>query len=300
MTELPDDIIELQRLAFRYFVDHTNGKNGLVADNTREDSPCSIAATGLGLSCHPIAVANGWLKRADAAERVLTALRFFDHSPQGPEPDVTGYKGFYYHFLEMKDGRRAGKCELSTVDSAFLLAGMLATAAFFDADAPAEREIRETADALFRRADWQWALYAVPCNANGWPTETVEDVTIIHGGTPEDGFISYRYQGYDESLLMHVLGFGSSTFALPPECYGAWQKTFAWRKAIRNRTFTRVRYSFTNLATVGSIFAELAMASRDPRGLTISRTAAVQCACSRATHRRIRKSSAAMDRTAGA
>ena len=123
MTELPDDIIELQRLAFRYFVDHTNGKNGLVADNTRENSPCSIAATGLGLSCHPIAVANGWLKRADAAERVLTALRFFDHSPQGPEPDVTGYKGFYYHFLEMKGGRRAGMCELSTVDSASFAQG---------------------------------------------------------------------------------------------------------------------------------------------------------------------------------
>src|ERR1700686_1399620 len=229
MTELPDDIIELQRSAFRYFVDHTNSKNGLVEDNTHEGSPCSIVATGLGLSCHPIAVANGWLKRADAAERVLTALRFFDHSPQGPEPDVTGYKGFYYHFLEMKDGRRPGKCELSTVDSALLLAGILTPAAFFDADLPTEREIRETADALFRRADWQWALYAVPCNATGWPTEAVEDVTIIHGGTPEDGFISYRYQGYDESLLMHVLGFGSSTFALPPECYRAWQKTFDWR-----------------------------------------------------------------------
>ena len=192
--------------------------------------PCSIAATGLGLGCQPIAVSNGWLERTDAAERVLTALRFFEQSPQGPEPDVTGYKGFYYHFLEMKDGRRAGKCELSTVDSAFLLAGMLAAAAFFDAEAPAECEIRETADALFRRADWQWALYGVPCNANGWPTTTVEDVTIIHGGTPENGFISYRYQGYDETLLMHVLGFGSSTFALPPECYPAWQKTFDWRK----------------------------------------------------------------------
>jgi len=130
MTELPDEIIELQRMAFRYFVDHTNGQNGLVADNTREDSPCSIAATGLGLSCHPIAVANGWLQRGDAAERVLTALRFFAQSPQGPEPDVTGYKGFYYHFLEMKDGRRAGGCELSTVDSAFLLAGVLAVGMF--------------------------------------------------------------------------------------------------------------------------------------------------------------------------
>src|SRR5688572_20495856 len=231
MSELPDDVLELQQLAFRYFLNHTNARNGLVADNTSENSPCSIAAMGLGLSCQPIAVSNGWLKRADAAERVLTALRFFEQSPQGPEPDVTGYKGFYYHFLEMKDGRRAGKCELSTVDSAFLLAGMLVAGAFFDDEAaPAEREIRELADALVRRADWQWALYGVPCNSNGRPTVTVEDVTIIHGGTPEDGFISYRYQGYDESLLMHILGFGSSTFPLPPECYRAWQKTFEWRK----------------------------------------------------------------------
>src|SRR3984893_17740752 len=230
MWELPDDVLELQQSAFRYFLDHTNAKNGLVADNTREDSSCSIAATGLGLSCHPIAVVNGWLKRADAAERVLTALRFFEHSPQGPEPDVTGYKGFYYHFLQMNDGHRAGQCELSTVDSAFLLAGMIAAAAFFDAEVPARCGIRETADALLRRADWQWALYGVPCNENGWPTKAVEDVTIIHGGTPENGFISFRYQGYEESLLMHVLGFGSSTFALPPECYGAWQKTFDWRK----------------------------------------------------------------------
>ena len=229
MTALPDDVIELQRSAFRYFLDHTNGENGLVADNTRADSPCSIAATGLGLSCYPVAVANGWLQRADAAERALTALRFFELSPQGPEPDVTGYKGFYYHFLEMKDGRRAGRCELSTVDSAFLLAGILAVGVFFDTNAPAEREIRETADALYRRADWQWALYGVPCNENGWPTKSVEDVTIIHGGTPENGFISYRYQGYDESLLMHVLGLGSSTFALPPESYRSWQKTFDWR-----------------------------------------------------------------------
>src|SRR5476651_168963 len=150
MWKLPYDILELQQSAFRYFLDHTNTKNGLVADNTRVDSPCSIAATGLGLSCLPIAVVNGWLKREDAAERVLTSLRFFEHSPQGPEPDVTGYKGFYYHFLQMNDGRRAGKCELSTVDSAFLLAGMIASAAFFDAESSAECEIRETADALLQ------------------------------------------------------------------------------------------------------------------------------------------------------
>src|ERR1700752_487278 len=101
MAELPYDLIELQRLAFRYFRDHTNGSNGLVADNSREDSPCSIAATGQGFRCYPVAVTNACREREDAAERVLTALRFFAHSPQGPEADVTGYKGFYYHFLEM-------------------------------------------------------------------------------------------------------------------------------------------------------------------------------------------------------
>src|SRR5258706_2890036 len=169
MTELPDDIIELQRLAFRYFVDHTNGKNGLVADNTREDSPCSMAATGLAWSCHPMAVANSWLKREDAAERVLTALRFFDHSPQGPEPDVTGYKGFYYHFLEMKDGRRAGRCELSTVDSAFLLAGMLAAGGVFYAGAPPPRGKPETADALFCRAHLPVGRFRRPGGAKRRP-----------------------------------------------------------------------------------------------------------------------------------
>jgi NADPH:quinone reductase-like Zn-dependent oxidoreductase len=231
VTELPGDVLELQRLAFRYFLDYTNSQNGLVADNSGEDSPCSIAATGLGLSCYPVAVKNGWLERSDAAERTLTTLRFLEQSPQGPESDVTGYKGFYYHFLGMKDGRRAGGCELSTIDSSLLLAGVLVAGAFFDEDRPAESEIRKTADALYRRADWQWALYGVACNANGWPTETVEGVTIIHGGTPENGFISYRYRGYDESLLMHVLGLGSSTFPLPPECYRAWQESFDWRQS---------------------------------------------------------------------
>src|SRR6185295_15787712 len=85
------DWTQLQQLAFRYFLDHTNASNGLVADTNTANSAASIAATGLGLSCYPVAVNNGWLKRADAAERVLTALRFLEQSPQGPEPNAAGY-----------------------------------------------------------------------------------------------------------------------------------------------------------------------------------------------------------------
>src|SRR5258705_9188251 len=86
----------------------------------------------------------------------------------------------------MKEGGRAGRGEFSAGERAFRLAAMRAAEVFFGADAPGDGEIGETADALYRRADWQWALYGVPCNENGWPTKTVEDVTIVHGGTPEN------------------------------------------------------------------------------------------------------------------
>ena len=151
------ELEKLQRESFNYFLHETNPANGLVIDKTEADWPASIAATGLALAAYPVAVERGFMPRAAAVERTLTTLRFFWNSPQGPEPDATGYKGFYYHFLDMQTGRRAWQCELSTVDSAFLLAGTLTAGMYFAADTPSENEIRTLADALYRRADWQWA-----------------------------------------------------------------------------------------------------------------------------------------------
>ena len=119
----------LQHESFSYFLHETNPDNGLVIDKTAADWPASIAATGFALAAYPVAVERGFMRRAAAVERTLTTLRFFWNSPQGPEPDATGYQGFYYHFLDMRTGRRAWQCELSTIDSAFLLAGAL-TAGF--------------------------------------------------------------------------------------------------------------------------------------------------------------------------
>ena len=110
---------KLQRETFGYFLHETNPSNGLVIDKTAPDWPSSIAATGLALACYPVAVERGFMSRAAAVERTLATLRFFWNSPQGTEPDATGYKGFYYHFLDMQTGRRAWQCELSTVDSVF-------------------------------------------------------------------------------------------------------------------------------------------------------------------------------------
>ena len=205
----------LQRHAFGYFLNETNAVNGLVADRTQPGAPASIAAVGFALASYPVGVERGWMTRLDAIERTLALLRFFWTSPQGAAPDVTGHKGFYYHFLDMTTGARAGQCELSTVDTSFLLAGVLAAAEYFDQDSEAEREIRTLADALYRRADWRWA-----CDGGA---------TVTHGWKPESGFLPYRWEGYDEAMLLYALGLGSPTYPLPTESYAAWSSSYQWK-----------------------------------------------------------------------
>lgn len=210
------ELEQLQRESFSYFQHETNPENGLVIDKTADNWPASIAATGLALAAYPVAVERGFISRAAALARTLVTLRFFWNSPQGEQPDATGYRGFYYHFLDMKTGRRAWQCELSTVDSGFLLAGVLAAAAYFDADSGDEQEVRTLADALYRRADWQWAQDG--------------GATLTHGWKPESGFLKYRWEGYDEALLLYVLGLGSPTHPLPPSSYAAWAASYTWER----------------------------------------------------------------------
>lgn len=207
----------IQREAFNYFLHECHPGNGLVVDSTRPHAPASIAAVGVGLTALPVAVERGLMSRAHALASALATLRFLRNSRQGPEPDATGYRGFYYHFLDMDTGARAWQCELSTVDTALLFGGVLTVAAYFDADVPAEREVCELADQLYARVDWQWAQ-------NGGPT-------VTHGWTPESGFLPYRWKGYDEALLLYVLGLGSGTHPLPAESYRAWTASYQWRTA---------------------------------------------------------------------
>jgi hypothetical protein len=206
----------LQRHAFGYFLHETNPANGLVADRSQPNSPASIASVGFALAAYPVGVERAWMTRSDAIGRTLALLRFFSTSAQGTAPDATGYKGFYYHFLDMITGRRAGLCELSTVDTSFLLAGMLVASAYFDRDSEDEQEIRTLADALYRRVDWPWA-----CDGGA---------TVTHGWTPKGGFLPYRWEGYDEAVLLYVLGLGSPTHPLPTESYAAWASTYQWKE----------------------------------------------------------------------
>ena len=150
----------LQRNTFRYFWQETNPSNGLIPDNTAAgDMPASIAGVGLALSSYPVAVERSFVGRAQAVERVLTTLRFFWNAPHGPMPDATGHQGFFYHFLDITTGRRAWRSELSTIDTAILLAGALTAAAYFDRETDDEREVRSLADSLYQRVDLRRAQH---------------------------------------------------------------------------------------------------------------------------------------------
>jgi hypothetical protein len=211
-----DDLLSLQRNTFGYFIHETNSENGLVPDSTRKGSHSSIAAIGLGLAGYPIGVKNNFITRDDAIDRVLTTLRFFWTSQQSTAPDATGYKGFYYHFLHMRDGNRAWECEISTIDTTILIAGVLSCGAYFDRDTEEERELRKLADDLYRRIDWQWAL-----NRNG---------KVSMGWKPECGFLPYTWEGYNEAILLHVLAIASPTFPIPPQTYEAFTSTYTWEE----------------------------------------------------------------------
>ncbi|MEO6876398.1 MAG: glucoamylase family protein [Opitutaceae bacterium] len=212
----PEDMESLQRDSFDYFLHEVNPANGLIRDKSKRGVPASIAAVGLALTAYPVGVERGFMRRSDAVRRVLATLRFFRNSAQSADPNATGYKGFYYHFLHVKRGTRAWKCELSTVDTAFLLAGMLTAAAYFSGGAEGESEIRELSDELYRRTDWNWAR-------NG-------GLSVTHGWNPENGFLPYRWQGYDEALFLYLLGLGSPTHPLPAESYVQWTSTYDWRE----------------------------------------------------------------------
>ena len=204
----------LQRAAFGYFVEHMNPANGLVPDTSRENSPVSIAVVGFALSVYPAGVERGWMERAEAVRRSLLTLRFFRDSDQSGGPEATGYKGFYYHFLDIHSGARAWRSELSMIDSALLLAGALTAATYFSAETAEETELRELVDLLYRRVDWRWSQ-----DGSG---------TIRQGWKPECGFLHYGWEGYSEATVLYALALGSPTHPISADCFPAWTGTYQW------------------------------------------------------------------------
>jgi hypothetical protein len=212
----------VSRRTFNFFWETTNPRNGLTPDRWPTKSFSSVAAVGFALTAYPIGVERGWVSRDAARDRVLTTLRFFWNAPQGPEGSgVTGYRGFFYHFLDMETGLRFDNVELSTIDTALLLAGALTCRQYFDRDVAGELEIRALADSLYRRVDWDWAREGQPVVNMGWRPEPAAN-------QDPRGFNISSWRGYDEGMILYVLALGSPTHPIDPIAWAEWTRTYKW------------------------------------------------------------------------
>jgi hypothetical protein len=190
---------EIEHRAFLFFWEASDPITGLTKDRnlaTTSNDPrdiASIAANGFGLTTLTIADKRGWMKTPQLVERVRATLRFFnDHAYQ--------QRGFFYHFMRMHSGKRAFKCEVSTIDTSLLLCGILACRAHFD-----DKEIRSLATQIYQRADWTWFLNGGKMLSMGWK--------------PETGFYAAQWDHYCELMMIYLLGLGSPTHPLSADSW---------------------------------------------------------------------------------
>jgi hypothetical protein len=215
----------VQHASFDFFWQEANPGNGLIKDRNTAGSPCSIASVGFGLSAIGVAIDRGWITRDAGRQRVLTTLKTFWEKPQGRDSfGYIGYKGFFYHFLDMNTALRTWNSELSSIDTALLLAGILDMKQYFTTADPAETQIRHLADSIYYRVDWNWMRNFQPNVTLGW--------------FPETGFINAWWRGYNEAMIMCILGLGSPTHPLPTSIWNAWTIGYSWQ--------THYGYSYVN------------------------------------------------------
>jgi hypothetical protein len=209
------DLNDLKYRTFNYFWKEADSISGLIEDRAPAKAFCSISATGFGLSAYLIGIENGYIERSEAAARVLKLLQFLWQLPQGPAMEnVGGYRGFFYHFIDMRTGYRYKNVELSSIDTGLLMAGILSVMEYFDRDDAAEKEIRALADALFQRVEWDFFLNDTPALSMGW--------------FPDRGFLESEWVGYNEAMVLLVMAMGSPTHPIPEVCWDKWTETYNW------------------------------------------------------------------------
>ena len=206
----------LQYTAFQYFWNEANPSNGLIKDRSTTWSPCSIASLGFGFSAICIGINNGWVSREEGRGRILTALETLWNGPQGSGPDgYMGYRGLYYHFLDMNTGTRVWDCEVSTIDTALLFAGILDAKQNFSTSDPLDVEVRALADSITYRADWDFFRNLRPGIALAW--------------WPETGFSPHQWIGYNEAMILYIIALGSPTHPVPESAWSTWTSGYSWR-----------------------------------------------------------------------
>src|SRR5258708_39126459 len=168
-----------------------------------------MAAVGFGLTAMGIAVDDGWITGTQGVARVLATLNTFWQGPEGPgSTGIIGYRGWFYHFLDMDTAVRAGS-ELSSSDTCLLLGGIIYARQYFNGPSADEVSIRTLAQAIFDRVDWAFFSQGTSAVAMGWQ--------------PSTGFQGYgNWVGYNEGMIIYCLGLGAATNPLPASSCSTW------------------------------------------------------------------------------
>lgn len=212
--EAREEFIEdLKLRTFTYFWEVVDSVNWQTDDRYPTRTFTSIAATGFALPSYIIGIHNDYITREEGAQRVYNVLNWLWNSPQGDaEAGMSGHKGFFYHFMNYGSGTRYRNVELSTIDTALLMAGILTVQSYFDGENEMENNIRSLADSLYLRVDWDWAMDGSSTMSMGWK--------------PESGFLEHRWIGYNEAMILVILGLGSPTHPMPDGSWDAWTSTY--------------------------------------------------------------------------
>jgi len=206
-SENEDFLEDLERQGCLFFWEQGSERTGQILDRARNDlggarDPrriASIAATGFGLTALCIADKRGYLPHAHVVERVRTALKW--HLNSLPEEH-----GFFYHFTDIETGERVWNSELSSIDTAILVCGVLTARGYFD-----DQEIQSLAQQIYERVDWPWMLNGGMSFSMGW--------------YPESGFLKARWNHYCELMMIDLLAIGSPTHSIPPEYWNNFTRT---------------------------------------------------------------------------
>ena len=202
---------DFEKRACMFFWEQASPNTGQVLDRARNDlSPgsvtgprdprrmASIAATGFGLSALCIADHRGWLPHAQILERVRATLDWhLNHLPH--------VHGFYYHFTDIDTGVPFHGSEVSSIDTALLLCGVLTARAYFK-----DAKIHDLATQIYERVDWPWML-------NG-------GTTFSMGWFSDKGFLDARWVHYCELMMIYLLAIGSTTHPVAPSAWNAFSR----------------------------------------------------------------------------
>ncbi len=187
-----------------FFYNEASARSGMVRDRAPAagrslSRVSSIAATGFGLSALCIAAKRNYLRPSDCEARVEKTLAFLlEECPHE--------HGFLYHFIDMESGQRMFGSELSSIDTALLLCGVLLCRQYFEGNT----RIAALSTTFYRRIDWQWML-------NG-------GTTLSMGWLPDQGFLSHRWDIYSELMTMYLMAIGSPTHPISADTWNALQR----------------------------------------------------------------------------